>query len=97
MFILYLWLNRLQTIHVIILLIKVFPIINFIFIVVIVLITNKHLKFLIIWVEFLIIFGLIQSLFINLKMEETEETFKLDTVQPFELKYDTLNVTAIIE
>lgn len=30
-------------------------------------------------------------------MEETEETFKLDTVQPFELKYENLNVTATIE
>lgn len=30
-------------------------------------------------------------------MEETEETFKLDTVQSFELKYDSLNVTAVVE
>ena len=29
--------------------------------------------------------------------ENIEESFKLDTVQPFELKYENLNVTATVE
>ena len=74
-----------------------FAVINLIFIVITIFIINKDLKFLIIWVEFLIKLGFNQRLFTNFKMEETEEIFKLDTVQPFELKYDTLNVTAMIE